>query len=333
MLPGSMLLTGIFLHFIPMKRRSVLKNLAAAAAWAPVSSLAAGWPKPEAIPAADKPAICIFSKHLQFLDYEAAAETAVEIGFDGVDLAVRPRGHVLPQHVERDLPKAVEAMKKAGLTVPMMTTAITSVDSPHTQGILETAAGLGIGYYRMGYYRYDKNRPMQAVMDEFQRQGTALAALNEKLNITACYQNHAGARYVGAPIWDLGMMLRQIDSAYLGCQYDIRHATVEGGQAWPLGLEYIYPYIHNIVVKDFHWAQDEAGKWYVKNVPVGAGMVDFAQFLSLLKAKGFEGPISLHVEYKFHEQDEPVASMRQKAVETMKRDVQALRTLLQAAGW
>lgn len=56
--------------------------------------------------------IHIFSKHLQFLNYQDMAEAAAEIGFDGVDLAVRPGGHVVPEKVGNDLPKAVKALEK-----------------------------------------------------------------------------------------------------------------------------------------------------------------------------------------------------------------------------
>ena len=43
--------------------------------------------------------IHIFSKHLQFLIYKDMAEAAAEMGFDGIDLTVRPNGHVLPERV------------------------------------------------------------------------------------------------------------------------------------------------------------------------------------------------------------------------------------------
>ena len=46
------------------------------------------------------------------------------MGFDGVDLSVRPEGHVLPEKVERDLPKAVEAIRKVGFSPFIMTTAV-----------------------------------------------------------------------------------------------------------------------------------------------------------------------------------------------------------------
>src|SRR5688500_19517193 len=68
--------------------------------------------------------IHIFSKHLQFLNYHDMAEAAAEMGFDGVDVTVRPKGHVLPERVENDLPKAVEAIRKVGFVPLMMTTAV-----------------------------------------------------------------------------------------------------------------------------------------------------------------------------------------------------------------
>jgi len=97
-----------------------------------------------------------FSKHLQFLGYKEMAGTCAEAGLDGVDLTVRPAGHVLPENVEKDLPRAAAAIREAGLELVMMTTAITDPDDPLTRRILETAATLGIRYYRMGYYQYDE---------------------------------------------------------------------------------------------------------------------------------------------------------------------------------
>ena len=43
--------------------------------------------------------ISIFSKHLQWLDYNGMAKVLSEIGFEGTDLTVRPGGHVLPERV------------------------------------------------------------------------------------------------------------------------------------------------------------------------------------------------------------------------------------------
>jgi L-ribulose-5-phosphate 3-epimerase len=92
--------------------------------------------------------ICVFSKHFQWTSVAEAAAIASDIGFDGVDLTVRAGGHVLPERVEVDLPAAVEAVRRAGLTVPMISTEITSVQTPHAEAMLKTASQLGIRQYR-----------------------------------------------------------------------------------------------------------------------------------------------------------------------------------------
>ena len=87
--------------------------------------------------------VYIFSKHLQWLDYKEMAKFVKEAGFDGVDLTVRPGGHVLPENVERDLPLAVEAFKNADLEIETITTAIEDYHQKYTELILKTSSHHG----------------------------------------------------------------------------------------------------------------------------------------------------------------------------------------------
>jgi len=272
----------------------------------------------------------VFSKHLHWLDYEGMAETAAEIGFDGVDLTVRPRGHVFPERVEDDLPEAVEAAQKAGIKITMMTTAITDPRDPLTKSILATAGRLGIGYYRMGYYRYEDNKPIAKYLDEIRPMVADLAAMNEHYGIAGSYQNHAGARYVGAPLWDLYGLLKDLDRRWLGCQYDIRHATVEGGTAWPTTLRLLAPHINTLVAKDFRWTE-ETGKTRAENCPLGEGMVDFAAYFEMLARQRIAGPMSLHLEYPLGGAEHGARRLTTPAenvTNAMRKDLSKLRTWL-----
>src|SRR6204780_2192531 len=94
-----------------MSRRTLLMGAAMSGA---VRALAQDTPQPTD-GAPEKLKICVFSKHLQWTDVAEAAAIARDIGFDGVDLTVRPGGHVLPERVEADLPAAVEVVRGAGL--------------------------------------------------------------------------------------------------------------------------------------------------------------------------------------------------------------------------
>ena len=237
----------------------------------------------------------IFSKHLQFLDYDEMARKAKEIGFDGLDLTVRPGGHVEPENVERDLPKAAEAIHKHGLQLKMMTTRITDPNDPVTEKILKTASSLGVTDYRTGYLSYDPKLPVEESLGRMQPSLKELAAMNKYYGIKGAYQNHSGLR-VGGPVWDLFMLLNDIDPDWLGIQYDIRHATAEGGTAWPTGYNLIKKLIHSLDIKDFMWARED-NEWKLQNVPLGEGMVEFDRFFEMLKTDGISVPISIHYEY------------------------------------
>lgn len=277
----------------------------------------------------NKITVCIFSKHLQFLDYEDMADTIAEIGLDGADLTVRPGGHILPENVEKDLPMAVAAIQKRGLVVPMVTTSINDPDDPITLQILKTASEHGVRYYRMGYFWYSKETEISETILDLRLKIAGLVELNTKYGLHGAYQNHAG-EYLGAPVWDLWMLINGFDPDYIGCQYDIRHATVEGGTSWPLGLKLMQPFIRTIVVKDFKWEKIN-GAWETVNVPLGEGMVDFTRFFGFLKEFGFSGPISMHFEYPFYDDKDTTLTLeqkRKKVIENISSDLAFLKLKL-----
>lgn len=283
--------------------------------------------------AADDLKVNIFSKHLQFLNYQDMAEVAKELGFDGIDLTVRPKGHVLPEKVETDLPLAVEAMKKVGLAPQMFCTAVEDAANPVDKKLLETAAKLGFKYYRMNWYRYNEQKAIPEQLGEFSTKMAGLSQLNDKLGIHGCYQNHSG-RMVGASMFEIWQILQKANSKTMGAQYDIRHATVEGGLSWQTGFNLIRPHIKTIVIKDFYWDKNSSGKWAVKSVPLGEGMVDFKTYFKLLKDLKVDVPICLHLEYPLGGADQGAFQItvdKKVVFDAMKRDLQKLKELWAAA--
>lgn len=273
--------------------------------------------------------ISIFSKNLQWLDYQQMAATAAKMGFDGIDLTVRSKGHVLPERVEEDLPKAVEAVRKAGLNVYTLTTEITDAEDPYTERILKTARQLGIGYYRMNWFKYLEKNSIAKNLDTFKSTLVKMEKLNKKYNIHGAYQNHAGAGF-GAAVWDLWMVIKDLDPRWIGCQYDIRHATVEGANSWILGLELLHPFIKTINIKDFTWALKD-GNWTEENVALGKGMVNFKKYFELMKGYKYNGPVSVHYEYPLGGAEagsDKLTIEKEKVIEAMQKDLITLKTWL-----
>jgi L-ribulose-5-phosphate 3-epimerase len=294
--------------------------------------------KTPAIPVEKSFPISIFSKQLQWLGYDEMAKTAAEIGFDGIDLTVRPQGHVLPERVEEDLPKALEAIHKAGLKVYMIATSITSADDPFAEKILKTAGSLGIRHYRTGWMYYDESRPVEDTISRIQLQMKRLAEINEKYSISGEYQNHSGIGaagiYFGGSIWDLAGVLKDLNSPWMGSQYDIYHATVEGANAWPVGMKLISPYIRTIDVKDFQWSKKD-GKWSSEGVPLGEGMVDYGKYLGLIKKFNINCPVSIHYEYPLggaENGSDKLTMGRETVIAAMRKDLATLKKYLSESG-
>tara|TARA_Y100001980_G_C14556918_1_gene353865 strand:- start:154047 stop:154988 length:942 start_codon:yes stop_codon:yes gene_type:complete len=313
-----------------MKRRDFIHYSAVAGAlpFLPTGMMAA--------PATDAPKdleIHVFSKHLQFLDYKELGKMVKEMGFAGADLTVRPKGHVLPENVEKDLPKAVEGLKLAGLEPKMMTTAITDVQDPVNKTLLRAAAENGIKYYRLGWFKYPESGSIVEAAKGYNKKMQEIARQNEEVGIYGSYQNHSGANYAGASLWEVQNILAKTSLPHVGCQFDIRHAVVEGGLSWKTSLRLIKERINTIVLKDFKWAQVD-NQWKPVNTPMGEGMVDFDAYFKILKANNINVPVSLHLEYDLGGAEhgkKDISISRDKVYEAMIKDLKTARTLWEKA--
>jgi L-ribulose-5-phosphate 3-epimerase len=267
--------------------------------------------------------VYIFSKHLQFLGYEDMAQAAAEIGFDGIDLTVRPGGHVLPETVTRDLPKAVKAIRDEGLAIETISTEVTRSDDPQTRDVLQAAKDNGIREYRIGMRRYELALPIEEQVNEWAADISGLSRLNSSIGITGAVQNHSRF-YLGALIWDLWKAIKEADPANLGCQFDACHAVAEAAISWPVGFHLLKSRITALIVKDFDFTQSERGlnrRWK----PLGEGKVPWERFWPMVREAGLNVPVILHMEYGNHRNPDQV-------LEFLRRDLQTLRSML-AGTW
>jgi sugar phosphate isomerase/epimerase len=280
--------------------------------------------------------VAIFSKHLQFLGGSELARAAAEIGFNGIDLTVRSGGHVEPARAAEDLPPLVSLIRQHELEVPMVTTDIVDATSSHARTVLKTLANLGIRYYRWGGFTYHADQPLARQFEDFHRRSAQLARLNTEYNVCAMYHTHSGVDLVGAPIWDIFQILKDLDPNAVAINYDVGHATVEGGLGgWIDSFRLAEPYIRGVAVKDFVWQKGTRENWHPQWVPLGQGMVRFPTFFSMLAKTAFKGPVQLHFEYPLGGVDSGKRQLtieRQQVFSAMRRDLHQVRTYLNNAG-
>jgi sugar phosphate isomerase/epimerase len=284
-----------------------------------------------------KTPVCAFSKHFQWLSVADAATLAASIGYDALDLTVRRGGHIEPARVAADLPTAVEQVRAAGLAVPMVTTDIVDTATPHAETVIRTLAALGIRRYRWGGFRYDYSQPLPPQLEEAKRRARDLAALNHHYGVCAMYHTHSGRNQLGASMWDIWYVLKDLDTTAVGVNLDSGHVTVEGGLGgWINSTLLLAPMVRGIAVKDFYWQKTPQG-WAPRWCGLGDGMVDFTGFLKILKQAGFEGPVQLHMEYEelgaAHTGKTTSTIPKEEFVRLCRRDLERLRRFQSAAGF
>ena len=246
--------------------------------------------------------LAIVSRHLEWTDMEEGAAVAAEAGFRAVAWTCRPRAHILPENVERELPRAVEIAHKAGLATPILITAINSVESPRAEAILDTMRQAGITRYRAPSYRYDYSKELQPQWEALKPRIAGLAELNEKYGTTAMFHTHSSDGSVGGGLWDLWLLVRDYPPNVLAINYDVGHATVRGGTEWMQTARFAHRHIGALSLKDMHWVKRPAVPpdtypWRHEFVVPGQGMVNFHEMFAYFKAVGFTGPLEMYYEY------------------------------------
>ena len=268
--------------------------------------------------------IAIFEKVFEALTYDELADAIAQIGADGVEATVRPKGHIEPAVAKEELPKMVEALARRGKRIVIAATGVRRVDEPYTESLLRLARSLGITHYRMGHYYLDLKKPLKPQVADYAAQAKELAALNKEIGIQGLYQNHSGPRFLGALAWDAAYMLDGIDPDGLGLALDLRHLRTDTGLSWKTAVCVLKPHIRSIYVKDAIWTGPRCDQ--LKNAPLDTGFVtdEIFEFVR----KGLKPmPLSIHMEYLgyrvFEKHEIP------QAIEAHQNDIKALRRWLQ----
>jgi len=269
-------------------------------------------------PAVKPTEFSLFTKHLVGLPYDQLAETVAGLGFKGVEAPVRKGGHVEPARVEEDLPKLVEAFRKCGVAVTLMTSDLNEVNAAdRTEAVLRAARALGIPRYRMKWYAYSGKQPLWSELEAIKPRLKDLVALSKEVGVLPCYQNHSGPKYVGAAVWDMATLMRDYRADELSWNFDFFHAMVEGGLSWSNHYALARDHLSMVYFKNFAWQG---------RVPEGCPLAEGAvgkDAVALVRKSGFAGPVCLHLEYLKGAITDPGAL--KAAIEATRKDFATLR--------
>ena len=242
------------------------------------------------------PQIIVFSQNLAGIGYSELGDIVSQMGFDGVDLTIRPGGHVEPRLANVDLVRAFEVMDGVGLAVPVITTSLTTPMDRTAVPVIALAGMSGAALFRPGDWNYGGNPNIMQRMSEVQRDFAGLIGIGRQYDISGAFHNGIGDS-VGASVWDVQRIVEGLDPARAGIYFDICNATAEGGAgAWEIALRLTLPRIKAVTIQDFFWEKRD-GKWQMTKCPLGQGMVDWTKFFQILAQANYSGPVTVEVGY------------------------------------
>ncbi|MGE0374784.1 MAG: sugar phosphate isomerase/epimerase family protein [Planctomycetaceae bacterium] len=276
------------------------------------------------------PTICAFTESFQDLPIPEVCRLFREIGLDGLDLTVRPGGHIAPEDAPRLLPEAVKAAHDHEVSIPMLTTGVTDAD-PLSERLVAAAGELGIRRIKLGYYRYGEFGTLRKQLDDIRRHLVRVAAMANKHGVLPCVHIHSGDTIPshGTQLYEL---IHDMSPDEIGAYVDPMHMTIEGGSGgWRQGLDLLAPWIRITSIKNFQWREtdpDPPGqrRWRAVKVPIADGMAPLGEFLAALKALGRGEIFTLHSEYQGGGSFRSLST--EECIEQTKVDFAYLRSLL-----
>ena len=261
--------------------------------------------------------LIMFSKMHKARSIAELIELGHELKLDGFDMAVRKGYPVNPQNVAKELAPAVRAMEQEGLSIPMVTAEgdLLLPDNPTAEPLVAAMGEAGVALLKLGYYKLDP-----IVMDywsEVDRIRTVFedwAELAQKHGVKICYHTHS-KRCMGLNAGMLAHLIRDFDPRHIGAYLDPGHLAAEG-EEFAVAAAIAGEHLCAVSLKDVLIGRAEKNGHGDKTqtwVTVGKGVVDWTAVFETLQRVKFDGPLSVHCEFRIGEEEDFAAAVTAEA--------------------
>jgi len=279
------------------------------------------------------------SKFFEHLSAPELGEKVAELGYDGIDICVRPGHPVNLDNVDRTLPEAHRIWRDQGLSCPLATAPTDFIDptAPAAERLYAACAEAGVGHIKLGYWRFKEGDDYWRELDRARQGLEGFADLSARYGVKTCYHTHSGS-CIGSNCAGAMHLVRGLDPQQVGIYPDFGHMCLDG-EDLAMGLAMIRDYLVLAGIKDsFHAPQPEGSEppYAPMFTVLGGGSVDWRKVLELLVGMEYTGPLVVHTEYQFGERiirQVGYADEKPENLENLvRRDAEYLRKLLAESG-
>jgi sugar phosphate isomerase/epimerase len=239
------------------------------------------------------PKLSVFTKPWR-VPIPALARWIQQLGFDGVELPVRPGYAVNPDNAAQSLPEAANILADHGLQ-------IYSVAAPMTDAVIAACGAAGVPMLRImapigneNYFEAEARirREIDVVVGEARRQ-----------NVVIGVQNHCG-RYVSHAL-GLHRLLEPYATNEVCAVWDAAHNALNG-EDLDIALDIIWARLGMVNLKNALWEavetpEDPVAKWRPRWTIGRAGLASWPRVAADLIQRSYNGVVCLTAEYSDEE--------------------------------
>lgn len=214
------------------------------------------------------------------------------LGFDGVEMPVRPGYPVTPENVGTELKRAVKILADYGLQ-------IASIAGPTDETTLAACADAGVPIIRICVGVREEEGYM-AGEARLQREYDALVPLLAKHGVTLGIQNHIGKWDVSSAMC-LRHLIEKYDPKHLAAVWDAGHTGLEG-EAPEMAIDIVWSHLCLVNLKSAYWQRKngpeaEVAEWESYWTTGRQGRANWPRVAAELKRRGYAGVVCLTAEY------------------------------------
>ena len=233
----------------------------------------------------------VFTKAWKTVPLDRLGGLVRGMGFEGVELPVRPGFQVAPERAGRDLPAAARKLEAEGV-------AIRSVASAADEPTIMACADAGVPLLRiMAPIRTDES--YAGAEERYRREFDALLPVLDRAGVTLGVQNHAGREVANAI--GLRSLIGRYDPRHVAAVWDAGHEALAGNEP-ELAIDIIWPHLRVVNLKNAIWLQNaEAGaasaEWSAHWTAGRLGLSPWPRVAAELRRRGYAGTVCLTAEY------------------------------------
>jgi len=217
-------------------------------------------------------------------------EHVAGLGFDAIELPVRPGYQVEPENVARGLPEAARILARSGVR-------IASVAGPTDEATVLACAEAGVPIIRTmarvgpaGYL---------ASVAALQAEYTALLPALERTGVVIGVQNHCD-RFVTNAVGLLDL-LAPFEPRHVAAVWDAAHEALNG-MGPDMALEVVWPHLCMVNLKNAFWQRTtgpeaEVATWRHYWTSGRQGLASWPRVIAELRRRGYSGTVCLPAEY------------------------------------